>query len=704
VLIKEIELNNFRIYKGKNTINLLPVDDKNIIIISGKNGYGKTTFLMSLVWCLYGKQMDKVDELYRQEIASNENYNKYIGKSLNRLAQLEDETQFSVSVTFTNVKIPDITCNEIKITRSFDTKTGSSDKVEILIDGYINELTQNLSDDNQSGEEVFIRDFILPLEIAKFFFFDAEKIVSLAEVNLPEQRRALSKAYAEVLGIHKYEELKDRLEGIQYTYRKSVANSKEREAYIDTDAKIKKTELEMENLDMEITKLRRKEDEKKHQSSKIQDTLIRDSGSMTTEQLDLLQKEKEALEIKYNGLKNGLKDFLDLIPFALAGETLLAVSEQAKIEQQQKQNISKKQAIDDKTDDILQELENEKLKSKLVIDRRVRDFYEDQFKNLIKKYFYTDVLDIPEDIRFLHDFSDNQVNQFHDVLTTIRFSFKEKFSAFYNDNIQLKTKISSMERKINKALTNSEEQHIKELREKKELLDLRIKELGVEIENKIERKGFLIFELTRLRAERSKLKTKIEVADTNKLKDEKLDALIKIIKKFIVDFKEDKKRSLATSIKDKLSLLMHKKDFIHSVIVDIFEDDINIELRNKNDQKIDKSSLSMGERQMYASALLNSLASESNIEFPVFIDSPMQKFDQDHAKNMLKSFYPNVSSQVIIFPLIHKELTEDEYQLIKKNVSKSYIIENVNNDSSRFVEVKNENLIEEYNKRYVISN
>lgn len=34
--IKEIELNNFRIYKGKNVISLLPSDDKNVIVISGK--------------------------------------------------------------------------------------------------------------------------------------------------------------------------------------------------------------------------------------------------------------------------------------------------------------------------------------------------------------------------------------------------------------------------------------------------------------------------------------------------------------------------------------------------------------------------------------------------------------------------------------------------------------------------------------------
>ena len=49
MFIKEIELNNFRIYKGSNKINLLPQDNKNIIVVSGKNGFGKTTFLMSLV-------------------------------------------------------------------------------------------------------------------------------------------------------------------------------------------------------------------------------------------------------------------------------------------------------------------------------------------------------------------------------------------------------------------------------------------------------------------------------------------------------------------------------------------------------------------------------------------------------------------------------------------------------------------------------
>ncbi len=52
MFIKEIELDNFRIYKGSNTIDLTPEESKNIFLISGRNGFGKTTFLMSLVWCL----------------------------------------------------------------------------------------------------------------------------------------------------------------------------------------------------------------------------------------------------------------------------------------------------------------------------------------------------------------------------------------------------------------------------------------------------------------------------------------------------------------------------------------------------------------------------------------------------------------------------------------------------------------------------
>lgn len=123
MIIREIELNNFRIYKGVNKIKLSPDGDRNLIIVSGNNGFGKTTFLMSLVWCLYGRQMEKVDDLYRKEIVEKGGYSKYIGNSLNFEARKEGHTRFSVSVTFTDVEIPDTTCTDITITRSYDSAT-----------------------------------------------------------------------------------------------------------------------------------------------------------------------------------------------------------------------------------------------------------------------------------------------------------------------------------------------------------------------------------------------------------------------------------------------------------------------------------------------------------------------------------------------------------------------------------------------------
>lgn len=70
--IKEITLTNYRLYRGVNKIFFQQdAEGKNIYLISGENGFGKTTFLQSLLWCLYGRLMVDVDDSLRKDIASN---------------------------------------------------------------------------------------------------------------------------------------------------------------------------------------------------------------------------------------------------------------------------------------------------------------------------------------------------------------------------------------------------------------------------------------------------------------------------------------------------------------------------------------------------------------------------------------------------------------------------------------------------------
>ena len=193
---------------------------------------------------------------------------------------------------------------------------------------------------------------------------------------------------------------------------------------------------------------------------------------------------------------------------------------------------------------------------------------------------------------------------------------------------------------------------------------------------------------------------KLVVSQQNKQKDEIITRNIANLKDFITKFKDKKKESLELQILSGLETLMHKRGFIKKVEVDIIGDDIDIVLRNGRGEEIRKESLSKGEQQMYATALLRGLVEESDIEFPVFIDSPMQKFDEQHAENIVKYFYPNISNQVVIFPLINKELTEKEYKILEPNISSTFLIHNVHEDKSEFISIEPTEFLSTYNKMY----
>lgn len=569
MLIKNIILENFRIYKGVNEIDLLPEGNKNIIIISGRNGYGKTTFLMSLVWCLYGSHMDKVDELYKKEIDDKGGYGKYIGNSLNRLAKANGDTKFSVSVTFSNVKIPDITCSEVTIKRSYDTATNTSDVLNILIDGYPNELIASLGDEKNSGEEIFIRDFILPIEVAKFFFFDAEKIVSLAEINSLEQRKNLSIAYSEVLGMQKYEDLRQTLERIQDEYRRDSAKPKDKEEFINLIAEIEKIQVKLDDISDQERSLDQEKVEKKHEASTIQEKLIREGNLLTIEQLEELRISRNALDDKLKSLQLDLKNLYDLIPLGLAGGILSDVATQLENEIKYKQNKLKLDGVEDKINQIFSDLEKEKAKSELVFDNiRIKNFYEKQFHDLIKKHFYNDIQDTDNDVTIIHDFNEAETRSLNELIHTLQASFKDSFGNINSEYNKVKTELYTIEKRIREAEKKSESDYIHSLRMRKDELDKRVREIDQELLGLSEKRGALSAEAIAYKKKKELLSQKIDVSKKNKKVDDKASELINRIKSFLIKFKEAKKLSLEKKMMERLQTLLHKKEFIKKVLVD----------------------------------------------------------------------------------------------------------------------------------------
>lgn len=697
MIIKEIEFNNFRIYKGKNRICLTPEDGKNIIVVSGNNGFGKTTFLMALVWCLYGKQMEKVDELYKREISEKGGYGRYIGNSLNYQAEKEGETRFSVSITFSDVVIPDTACTEITITRSYDNATGVDEELDILIDGRSNDLFVGSKEEKLKEEEIFIRDYILPIEIAKFFFFDAEKIVSFAQINTPEQRHELSRAYSQVLGIQKYDDLKNELERIQDDYRKDSAKPQDRVAFNNLLSSIKNDENEIRDIDESISRNGEDIMIAQHDSNELQEKLVREGDLMSLDKLNELREKAEGLRTALQSYEIQLKDLYNLIPFALAGNLVSEVNHQLEEEVAYKKNKLQQADVKDQTENILNDLEQAKKSFNQHIDIRIRDFYENQIRTLVKKYFYHDVdLNRFEHFSLLHDFSEMEINSFKDLVFKIKNS-KSLFDKLNNEYSKAKAELFSIEKKIREAEKHAENDYVQELRRKKERIDERIMQLMNDNADKRSRKHLLFDQIVANKKQKDSLSKKIEVANKNKKVDTVAGKLIYKIQKFLISFKEQKKNALEQKLMEKLRLYLHKDNLVKNVIVDITGngDDVDINLYDFDNRKIDKGNLSMGERQMFASALLGALVEETEIEFPVFIDSPMQKFDASHTRNVLTKFYPKVSKQVVLFPLLMKEMTENEYEMISPLVGKAYLIENSDKGSS-FTEVEAENLFDKY--------
>ena len=699
MFIESIILHNYRAYRGHNKTSFKP-DTKNIFLVAGNNGFGKTTFLTSLVWCLYGKLMADVDEKFRRDINDAQGYKNYARQSLHKeLANavnayevsleerkqivkhgysseneyIKEDSQYYVEIGLTDVFIPSIPCRTITIRRTYDYFL-DIESVEVLIDGQANELAKEV------GYDIFINDFILSKDIAKFFFFDAEKIVNLAEVKSIDEKRRLSIAYSEVLGIKKYEDIKRNLENLRLKFRRNAGSTASKakldkltSSVTDMEARIKVKEAERENIDSQIQQYRT-------ESIQLQERLIREGNAISVEEL---KKQKEllvALKDKDTKLKNQLRDMLDIVPFAISGKLFANLMGQVAVEKDVKTSAASCEAINSALQSTHTQITDAVATLKFSTSQKLA------IEHIIAEIFAKNILDISDaatgDVKILVDYTDNETNEFQALFDNIRYSFSAIFKQLVKDIKNNALFLAKTQRKIVEAEYDDGNANVKEIRMRKAEIDELLAQLDIQTRQMSEQIGTLNKDIKVLKKQLSEVAKNVRVDKSDKEKDIIAERLIGELTTFLFELRTKRKLSLEKKIMAGIDVLMHKVDFIHNVRIDLQDDIIEIELLDKTGELISKEKLSKGEQQLYATAILNALVEESGIEFPVFIDSPLQKFDSIHSRNIITKFYPSVSKQVVIFPLLGKELSEDEYNALLPNVNRVYVIENEDGCSS----------------------
>lgn len=706
MVINKIILNNFRVYHGVNELSFNTGDTRNVSIVAGNNGFGKTSLLTSLVWCLYGKLMADVDERYRREIYESGGYKRYCEKIMNWLAFDESNkavgklkerllhenaiekrkteqdisrlSSFSVSIHLGQLFIPSVPCEEVVVKRNYNTQT-HQEEVEILIDGRPNELTRGM------GESIFINDFILPKEIAKFFFFDAEKIVSLAEIRTAEEKKSLSYAYAEVLGIKKYADLKETLENLQFRIRNKSSKKEDKAHQQKLQKAIAQNEKMIAHYKGMIEEKREELVVKKAAADKLQEQLIREGTSLSVEDLKQFKTVRDGLASDGQKIKSRFQELMELAPFAIAAGKLQQVKEQLETEHNESGKSATVKLLTKKAKEIEADLVKNKRKLGLTKDK----------ENLIMQIVHQRLDAINrKSFKVLLNFSDEKYNHFNAIHANLSDAFNRTFRQVIKDLKIQQSSLLVIQRKLSDGESKENDPVIKRVRQDKQKLESSISEIETEL---IKLEAQVLIEQQEMSSNTkvlNEVSKNIRVEEKDNAKDELAGRLIAELTEFIHRLKVKKKTSLEDNIQRELNRLMHKALFVNQVKVIIEGDLIDIELYDKKGQVINKDGLSKGEQQLYATALLRSLISESNIQFPVFIDSPLQKFDKDHSENIIKGFYPNVSVQVVLFPLLDKELTEQEYKWLLPSIAGTYLINNKEEYSSEFISVKPAKLFE----------
>ena len=295
--INKITLHNFGSYEGINSFITQENQGKNIVLIGGKNGAGKTTFFTAIRICLYGYM-----SLGYQNI--NSYYNRAIIKLINNAAKMKKPAEASVSleISINNSRGIDL----FVLTRSWILNDTLSETLSIVKNG------TEMSEDEIADFEKYLLSLIPP-ELFNLYFFDGEKIADFFLNDGSNVR--IKEAFLTLCGYDTFDIMRKNFKRISTTG--DNVSSQALSIYLDANEHLKKMGSQISILEEEL-KLCESQIDACNAEILMLEKKYAQNGGITQDEWDskvFLLKEEEKKRETWNTL---LKKWAnELIPFAL---------------------------------------------------------------------------------------------------------------------------------------------------------------------------------------------------------------------------------------------------------------------------------------------------------------------------------------------------------------------------------------------------
>jgi DNA sulfur modification protein DndD len=644
MLLTKLTLHNFGIYAGRHEINLEPKEGKPIILFGALNGSGKTTLLEGIQFALFGK--------LAKFLGKNKSaYVEFLTNSINR-RNLQNSA--SVSVEFAIKRRSKTHKYEVVRTWSLRNNGSPVDSAQVFLNG---ELDVDLSERWVELSETFF-----PSQLSDLFFFDGERIESLAQ---PARCSELIRTgLNSLLGLDLVTDLSKTLVTLERRLKVEGVSKADQEKLTRLETKIATLSDQKFVLETELQQVFSKDSQIKIHLEALRNQLKQQGGDLFSDRDKLVQRQNELISAISAKRSEMVELSASVLPLALL-EGLMKEAEtlsMSGLTGSQKEVV--KDALDSFSTNVLTELSKRE-----TID-------EDQF-DLIKSV-HAALLNINSD---------------EDSLPEINLSREAIFRNRADSSIQ-KAAGLKMVLELGKFQTELDqiEKSLLAVPDSERLEPLFIEIKATEDESRVIESDHksLDDQIQRVQRELDAVQKQFHSAADELKKQEASEVQLEKMKtrlhsgRLVLSLFEERIRSkhistLEKLIKDGFEDLLRKRAFINSISIcpDTFSLTINI----VGEGSVPASKLSAGERQLLAVAVLWALARASGRKLPTVIDTPLGRLDSSHRKSFVQNYFPNAGEQVILLST-DEEIVGSYHQSLKKHLSHQYLIQYDEDDQS----------------------
>lgn len=235
MLLESIKLENFRQFRNEYIEFAQGSDGKNVTIIIGDNGTGKTTFAQAFFWCMYGET----------EFADKNMLNKLVAAEM----KPGQESKVQVTLKLTHGNVSYTLMREQTYRKDYSNRIKGDNTV---FDIAIKDANGNTSYVKKTLCEGEVKS-ILPKELSRYFFFDGERIEKMSkDISTGKKATDFAEAVKGLLGLNA---MFSAIQHFNPRIKNSVINSYESSYSAGSNTKIQEYTRTIEHCKEEIARI-----------------------------------------------------------------------------------------------------------------------------------------------------------------------------------------------------------------------------------------------------------------------------------------------------------------------------------------------------------------------------------------------------------------------------------------------------------------